>query len=847
MFTKRTVARVATVIVIACCGAWLSATSIASVGITVQLYVDPVSGSDSWPGSFAQPFKSIEKARDTIRQANYGTDVFVNIKTGNSGTPKEIVLTNTLEFTTLDNIPGKRVTYRRYPSTTDQVVITGSTNLSGGWTPSTFGPGVTKWTKSLASSTPVRELWIDNVRMQRARYPDAGSAMIVKQKSVQPLGLYPLNYFTQITFEGCHPIDTFLAPTCPYGGTHTPASYEMELIVKSKWSWFNWHQIVQGASRNCGTDPHTSYTFHSWMTPIGGANESPTDGLVPQCLIDDIVTKGLNNADHAWLENHEAFMNVAYEWYWKPVYNQSCALAGSQVEILLPSSIADLNTHAVRTGGLQTLMRIVGSNDKTTNRVALTFEEIHFGFTSYAPDAYDVNSNPPKPRRWYNPNQAGNHVVDKVPMAPAAIELQGANDVTITNCRVAHTAGSGISLFGDNCLIQACEIYDVGAHGIFVAYNKTGSVNQGQPPSGVHWLTNNTILYNYIHDFGVKYLDSVAVFGARCDDLVIQQNEIANGPHTGVALGYIWSRPPALVSGNYSNRNMTVSQNLIHHVMRDLWDGAAVYCLGAQPAGTPATGYTGFSTITGNWTYSVGNTQGINPISAGGLYFDEGSCYWRVRKNILGHDIIMPILFNTLRCPDLTQGDEGPWHHWDCVDGTPTPCQGNGCYSSCPDCPTYNFGNQCMCPSASSQSQCGLGWPSYPVTWQARPDSECTVEYVGMDWADSVADVNWMLSFPWFPVWGPNGNQVCIGSLGLPNYLVPGQYPAWYYHTNVPTGPPNNGSNPVPPAQSSFLPFSMSNPDPAVQGIMAGAGFPTGFTNYYNAPWPGDPLAPYLP
>jgi hypothetical protein len=138
-------------------------------GIASPLYVAP-DGNDNGNGSFSQPFRTIERARDAVRilVGNGLTgSVVVNIRGGT------YYLANTLTFTTADSgTDTYSITYQAYQR--ERVIISGGKTI-GGWT----SIGSNKYTVTLPDvsngSRKFRHLWCNGERCQRSRWPNPGS------------------------------------------------------------------------------------------------------------------------------------------------------------------------------------------------------------------------------------------------------------------------------------------------------------------------------------------------------------------------------------------------------------------------------------------------------------------------------------------------------------------------------------------------------------------------------------------------------------------------------------------------------------------------------------------------
>lgn len=134
-------------------------------------YYVSLQGSDSWPGTLAQPFRTIEKARDTVRSLkNAGgltSPVTVYIREGT------YYLDQTITFTQDDSgTQSCPVTYAAYPG--EKPVISGGKPISGTWRQETTGSSIycVDLPEAAAGAWKFRSLFGDGQREIRARYPN---------------------------------------------------------------------------------------------------------------------------------------------------------------------------------------------------------------------------------------------------------------------------------------------------------------------------------------------------------------------------------------------------------------------------------------------------------------------------------------------------------------------------------------------------------------------------------------------------------------------------------------------------------------------------------------------------
>jgi hypothetical protein len=165
---------------------------------------------------------------------------------------------------------------------------------------------------------------------------------------------------------------------------------------------------------------------------------------------------------------------------------------------------------------------------------------------------------------------------------------------------------------------------------------------------------NNVVSGNVIHDVGVEFYDTAAVFTGFAQNTLIENNFISDVPWAGISLGWGWglmdqwlsptqpgvdlgsfpgldgaypgmwgfNTTPTIMSGN------KIVGNVITRYLQKSWDGGAIYTTGFQD-GNPADSGLNGTLIADNYAYS--KTPG-----AGGniFYTDGGSRYLELKDNI---------------------------------------------------------------------------------------------------------------------------------------------------------------------------------------------------------------------
>jgi hypothetical protein len=254
------------------------------------------------------------------------------------------------------------------------------------------------------------------------------------------------------------------------------------------------------------------------------------------------------------------------------------------------------------------LVRLQGRNDEPIRN--LTFKGIAFEHAAWQ-----------LPIAGYAGIQAGfygSKYVSQATYSPLmAILCEYTEGVTFDGIKLAHTGTSGIGLGAgsNNTLITDSKLDDIGGTGILIGWRRIAN----EPPR--QWFENdwadsldvpkkNTIINNELSNCGEIHLSSTAILTMFSEDTRIAHNEIRDMPHIGITVGFIWNDDPT------SQKRTIVEYNHIHHCMKRLIDGAAIYTLGYQPG----------TVVRNNYIHDILNGHG--------LYTDEGSAHILFENNI---------------------------------------------------------------------------------------------------------------------------------------------------------------------------------------------------------------------
>lgn len=160
---------------------------------------------------------------------------------------------------------------------------------------------------------------------------------------------------------------------------------------------------------------------------------------------------------------------------------------------------------------------------------------------------------------------------------PGAIQIRLANDCTFDRLDLSKVVGQGIKAATVNRLsVRDCSLSDIGATGIVIDGNRC------------------TVVGNHVQRTGIVYEEGMGI-AASGDRAIIRHNEINDTSYDGI-----------MANGD----RLLIEQNLVHHVMKGLHDGAGIYVVGEGEG----------MVIRGNFVHDIVDTGGYG---AAAYYLDE--------------------------------------------------------------------------------------------------------------------------------------------------------------------------------------------------------------------------------
>ncbi len=487
-----------------------------------EFHVAPA-GSDANPGTAAQPFATITRARDAIRPlvaAGLTEDIDVIIHGGTYRITEPIIFD--VQDSGTDNFA---IHYAAAPG--QQPVISGGRPISG-FTAQPDGTWTTTIPDVATGDWTFRELFVNDQRRPRARHPN---------NTTNRIAFAAANQRTVIEFnEGDIPESTDLTGA--------------EFVFFHDWS------ISRVAIDNAD---HAANTI-TMVDPIGPAGP-----------IWDITFFEPN--PRYYVENDRALLDAPGEWHldddtglltYKPMPGESPA----SIEVIAPIS--------------EQLIIVRGTFE--THSIAPEFvKNLHFdglhcqhsawplpvgGFAEYQAGFYEPRDGTP----FYD--------------WPAAVSIEQADNCSFTNGRVAHSGGWGIMTGRTTqyCTITGNVVTDIAGTGIILGEdqfrNLRGPMNE---PLGQWWdvakeqaAHHNTATNNLVEHTGKVFFGCPGIWVGITHDNTVAHNIVRHAAWSGISIGGFFNQDETPCHDN------AITDNHIHNVVEVMSDGGGIYTLGNQ-------------------------------------------------------------------------------------------------------------------------------------------------------------------------------------------------------------------------------------------------------------------------
>lgn len=543
----------------------------AGAGIQATFYVSPT-GSDANSGTKAEPFKTLEQARDAVRAINQTMtgDIEVVLRGGT------YPLTKTFTLGSQDG--GKNGNYVRYRAETGETpLVTGGQPITG-WTIHDQGKNI--W-KAEGITSRFRQLYVNNTKAIRARLPN--------------LGANNAPNFYRLT-----KVDT------------TGKALNIATSVGSNWKNLNkvemhlmiaWADATLRLSSTTNMGSYTKVKLQSTEENILFNRPYPMLGVA--------FSSNPPKQQAYYLENAMEFLDAPGEWYLDESANTL---------YYMPRSGEDMTKAMVVAPMVETLVKVAGTS--TSNMVGyLAIQGIAFAHTTFLRPS----------QMGFLDAQAGQYSISStlqnkqyVGRAPAGVMVTNAHHVRFERNVLAQMAATGLDFVSgtNNSAIVGNVLTDIGINGIsigkFTADTATEFHVPYNPSDKNEISTNDTIRSNLVTNVTTEAQGGVGIGAGYPRYVVIEHNEVSYMGYTAITVGFGWTKTANAMTNNHINWNH------IHHVNQILADGGNIYTLSNQGTG---------GQIQYNYMHDNTASQWADYWILG-IYLDEGSSGFDISHNV---------------------------------------------------------------------------------------------------------------------------------------------------------------------------------------------------------------------
>jgi hypothetical protein len=545
-------------------------------------YVAP-DGNDTWSGQLPSvnrlrtdgPLASLPAARDAVRRLKAKAPLAEPVRVVIAG--GRYTLAETLVFTADDGGTEKcPVVYEAAPGA--QPVLSGGRVITG-W--KDYGAGIWKTPSPIANT---RQLYVDGKRVVRASLPVPAGLELLGNDGYRTSDLKVLQWRNVADIEFCYLV-TWTHSRCKVASVQLDTADKTKAVITMQQPTFAMARTKEGVQ----------VALPSYV---------------------ENVFEGLTQPGTWYLDRPTRMI------YYKPLRGE------------------DLTKALVVAPALETLVEMRGSRDRPVQHLGfrnITFAEATWLQPSRSGHA-DVQANfLNDPVRPLQRDGKVTTIHNEQLKSPANVVCRHAHGVFFERCAFTRLGGAGLDIEhgSRDCRVVGCRFWDISGSAIQI-----GDVqkNDHHPDDERLVVRDNAVRNCLIHDCCVEYKGGVGIFVGYTQRTTVAHNEIRDLPYSGVSVGWGWGEEDAgggayAVQGPaYTQptacRENRITNNHIHHVMRELQDGGGIYMLGNQPG-----------------TIIAGNHIHDNRGSPGGIYLDEGSGFIEVGGNLV-HHVGTPMNYN---------------------------------------------------------------------------------------------------------------------------------------------------------------------------------------------------------
>ena len=585
-----------------------------SRNVAHTLYVSTAGNDNTGDGTQDNPFATIEKAKEKVRDLpKTGGDIVVEIADGT------YFLENTIEFTPEDSGSDECTIYYKAAEGANPV-ISGGRLIEGDWQEE--GGGI--YSIEYQRDEKLRALYVN------------GERAYMTSKKLWGNGGYGTYHIDQNDTWAWKSGDNSLGTKFTKGDipldTRNPD--DIELMTQTTW---NTAIVCVDELVDIGNNEISA----NLQMPYGAIAQQPSWNNYYKTSGDQMVYNVFE-----WLDEPGEFYfdKTEKRLYYYPREGENLENA----EVIAPE--------------LETLVNLQG--ESTSSRVHdIAFEGLTFAHTDW--NLYEVEGSYGRATvqgaagiTAYADGNWHPYIYRAYDVGPGAVMASSATNLAFENNTICHTGNDGLSLVNDvtNTVVNGNIIYDLAGSSILIGHpqhvyigdkgsNKGQFSDKEKYDVGVEGACEYlTVTNNFLSDTSKMFWGDAGVMIFLGAHITYQYNYLQNTPYAGLSLGWGWwnmdGSSGSVVPGEpmTTTHDNTIANNVFRNTITILGDAGAIYTLGDMPD----------TIISENYIDSIG-TPGTDPYHIRGIHVDEGT------KHVLGER-------NVIEIPtDLTCVDCGNW------------------------------------------------------------------------------------------------------------------------------------------------------------------------------------------
>lgn len=581
---------------------WFKADSVSAADFAAEFYVAP-DGDDSGSGSFDSPFRTLERARDAVREINgdMSGDICVYLR---GGTYR---INRTIQFDTRDSgTNGHRIYYKAYGD--EEPVFNAATQVTG-W--EKYDDKIYK--APLDRDYKLRNLFVNDKRAS------------MTSKRVNAKGGY-----------GDYNVKAGQASWAWDSGKRSDGiSYSKNDLPKIS-SNLDDLEIINGTTWNenivCTRDiKEINGNIVMFMQqPYGAIAQTPGWNAGFSC-----------GGTHT-IYNAFEFMDEPGEFYFDKT---------KKVLYYYPRQGEDMSTADVEAPVLEKIITIDGKS--TTDRVknlsfsGITFENTEFQLTEVDGSHGKATCQAAQSYIAYADSNWHNRKYEMADTLPGMINVKNSESISFTDNTIKHSGADGISMPNDviNSEVKGNFITDITSSGITVGHPQhiyigdgSGSNHEKFAPGVEGLCKNNNISSNMLYDISVVhgFGGCAAITAYFVEGVTINSNQINKTAYNGIHLGWGWCN----FKDSTTCKNNSICYNRVTNSLNRLHDSGGIYTIGQMPG----------TVINENYIEGIPAAAPYQPTY--GLHNDEGTAYIEENNNVL--EIDKNVTY-TINCEDYGQ------------------------------------------------------------------------------------------------------------------------------------------------------------------------------------------------